>query len=65
MSRNFRMPWGNYKGEKLEDIPSDYLRWLARECYDDDIATMADELYQERSDEGSHFYSYDSDWRRK
>jgi hypothetical protein len=26
------MPFGKYKGELIEDIPTDYLRWLFREC---------------------------------
>ena len=24
-----RMPWGKHKGEPMEDLPSDYLLWLA------------------------------------
>ena len=22
-----RMPWGKHKGEKVEDLPTDYLEW--------------------------------------
>ncbi|GHV31548.1 hypothetical protein FACS1894177_06380 [Bacteroidia bacterium] len=25
------MPWGKFKGEKMEDVPADYLLWLYRE----------------------------------
>lgn len=27
-----RMPFGKHKGELLEDIPTDYLRWLLESC---------------------------------
>ena len=26
------MPFGKYKGELIEHIPTDYLKWLFREC---------------------------------
>jgi uncharacterized protein (DUF3820 family) len=34
-----KMPWGKFKGEDIEDIPSDYLQWLAENCENDKIAT--------------------------
>lgn len=24
-----KMPWGRYKGQPIEDVPTDYLEWLA------------------------------------
>ena len=55
-----RMPWGKYKGVPIENIPSDYLRWLARDCEDDAIATAADEEYRWREQIGEHFYASDT-----
>ena len=52
----FKMPWGKFKGEQLEGLPSDYLRWLATNCEDDEIATLADEEFRERTDDGTHFW---------
>ena len=51
-----QMPWGAFKGEEIEDIPSGYLKWLAENCEDDEICTAADEEYRWRSDCGSHFW---------
>lgn len=56
MSKLFSMPFGKYKNEYLQDIPSGYIRWLAENCDDDHIATMADEEYSRRTDEGEHFW---------
>lgn len=27
-----KMPFGKYKGEDLEDLPTDYIDWLLTEC---------------------------------
>ena len=51
-----KMPWGKFKGDEIEDIPSGYLRWLAENCEDDLIATEADEEFQWRTDTGEHFW---------
>jgi len=51
-----RMPWGAFKGEEIEDIPSGYLKWLSENCEDDEIATAADEEYRWRTDTSAHFY---------
>ena len=51
-----KMPWGAFKGREIEEIPSGYLRWLAENCEDDEIATEADEEYRWRSDTGGHFW---------
>ena len=26
-----KMPWGKYQGEKMANVPADYLLWLLRE----------------------------------
>jgi len=49
------MPWGKYKGQDLEKVPSGYLRWLSLNCEDDEIATAADEEYRWRTDMNAHF----------
>ena len=49
-----RLTFGKYKGEDIEDIPSDYLKWLAENCEQDNIATAADEEYQWREDNNAH-----------
>ena len=50
------MPWGKHKGEDIEDIDSGYLRWLAANCEDDMIATLADDEYNWREDNNSHIW---------
>lgn len=49
-----KMPWGKYAGTEIEEIPSDYLRWLAENCDDEAICEAADEEYRWRSDHGGH-----------
>ena len=56
-SEDFVMPWGKHQGKRLASIPSDYLRWLAENCNDDSIASMADEVFRWRSDNNEHFWS--------
>jgi hypothetical protein len=48
------MPWGKFKGEDIEDIPSGYLKWLSENCEDDEICTLADEEYRWRTDNQQH-----------
>lgn len=51
------MPFGKYKGVAIEDIPSDYLLWLAQNCNDDLIAIKADEEWQFRENWNAHKYN--------
>lgn len=51
-----KMPFGKYKGMRIEDIPSDYLRWLASSCDSENIAEAADEEYNWREEYGEHFW---------
>ena len=45
-----RMPWGKHCEQDIEDLPTDYLRWLAENCEDDDVASAADEECRWRLD---------------
>jgi len=49
------IPWGKYKGKKIEQIPSGYLKWLAEHCEDDGICSKADEEYRTRTDYNDHW----------
>lgn len=50
------MPWGKFRGELIEDLPSDYLWWLAENCADEHICNTASDLYGWRSDNNEHWY---------
>lgn len=39
MSEVVRMPFGLYKGERLENVPSDYLMWIVENIEDKDWLT--------------------------
>jgi Putative quorum-sensing-regulated virulence factor len=45
-----KMPWGKHAGKEIEDLPTDYLKWLAENCDDEDICEAADEEYRYRKD---------------
>ena len=47
-----KMPFGKHKGTDIEDLPTDYLKWLAENCDDDDICEAADAEYRYRMDHG-------------
>ena len=49
------MPWGKYKGKKIDTIPSSYLKWLAENCEDEHICEQADEEYRARTDYNDHW----------
>lgn len=57
-----QMPFGKYKGTDIEDLPSDYLEWLATEldAHDDlikaKIVEEADEEFQYREAHGGHWF---------
>jgi len=43
------MPWGKFKGERMEDIPQWYLRWMLRECQlDPDMKYTVEELLNDQ-----------------
>jgi hypothetical protein len=54
-----RMPWGKFKGELVEDLPSSYLQWLAenideRKPRNRAICLAADEEWRWREANGKH-----------
>ena len=54
-----KMPYGKYKDEEIDGsrvIDSDYLKWVAANFEDDEIATAADEEYRRRTDEDEHIW---------
>lgn len=50
------MPWGKHKGKDIENIDSEYLKWLAENCKDEDICLAADEEYQCREKWNTHIW---------
>jgi len=54
------MPWGNHKGESIEDLPSSYLKWLAENCDNNLICEASAEEYRWRSDHQCIFDSPDA-----
>jgi aromatic ring-opening dioxygenase LigB subunit len=55
LSENLRMPWGFYRGRKLVDLPSSYLKALAGSDADLSLRAAADGEYGYREDSGSHW----------
>lgn len=41
-ARAFVMPYGRHKGQRLDEIPRDYLDWLAKDCQNAKIRSMAE-----------------------
>jgi hypothetical protein len=54
MNSELVMPWGKYKDQTIEDLPSSYLKWLAEKCDDDEICEAADQEYQWRDQNRRH-----------
>lgn len=50
------MPFGKHKGKLICDIPSDYLRWAAREIDDEEIAEACSNEYEYRDRHNVHFW---------
>jgi len=47
--------FGKFKGRMIEEIPSSYLRWLAENAHEEDVAQEADAEYVYRTDHHGHF----------
>lgn len=50
------MPWGKHRGKDIEDVPSDYLKWLAENCDNEPLAVAADEEWDFRERTNTHIY---------
>ena len=51
------MPFGKYKGEAIEDVPSDYLRWCMGEDIDSLLKKEIVLEWESREKRDEHFYS--------
>lgn len=52
--KEFKMPWGKYRGKAIHTIPSSYLHWLAENCPVDLVSTLADDEWQYREKHNQH-----------
>jgi len=48
--------FGKYKGKEIGEIPSNYVKWLSENSYDEDICCDADQEYKYRTAMNSHFW---------
>jgi hypothetical protein len=46
--------FGKHKGKAIGEIPSGYLKWLANNADDDEIAEAADQEYDWRTTHNQH-----------
>ena len=51
-----KVKFGKYKGERLDKIPSGYLKWIAENLEDEDLAEKASIVYNWRGSYGGHWY---------
>ena len=52
------IPFGKHKGKTLEEIPSDYLKWMFEApISNEDLALEAENEYAFREKNGAHFWS--------
>ena len=55
-----KMPYGGYRDEEFEDIPSDYIEWISKNWDEStprnkEICKAADDEYQFRTKYNCHF----------
>lgn len=55
MSTLIVLSFGKFKGRMLHKCPSSYLRYLSTEAWDDQVATAADEEWQLRDHQNTHW----------
>jgi hypothetical protein len=51
--------FGKYKGKDIEEIPSDYLKYLIEKGFEEDIRIAAEEEYEFRTKWKTHFFDKD------
>lgn len=51
MKDGYRLPFGKYKGERLADVPTDYVEWLARIAETDSLRSEVDAELDRRARE--------------
>ena len=54
------IPFGKYKGRTLDEIPSDYLRWVLNDIDENQYPGLFEEIEEElaiRDRSYAHFYS--------
>lgn len=52
-----KFEFGGYKGKEIEEVPTDYLRWILRKAAgDDELQEAIQDVLEERDIEKSHFY---------
>ena len=45
------IPFGEFQGQDVSEVPQWYLEWLTQNCEDDDVRAAAEEELSARSDE--------------
>ena len=62
---DFKMPWGKYKGETIEEIPSNYLNWIVDHYYENDESHLKRDILKhaekELNDRDLHGGHWDDD----
>jgi len=52
------IPFGRYQGRQINDIPSNYLKWIIDNVENnDELVEAATEEYQFRNDYRNHFWN--------
>jgi len=51
-----KMPAGKFRGKEMHEISSPYLKWVAENWDDDEVASAADEEWQHREHYNAHIY---------
>lgn len=50
-----KMPYGDFKGKQMHEIPSRFLHWVAENFDNEKICVAADEEWQWREKYGEHW----------
>ncbi len=55
-----KFEFGGYKGQEIEEVPTDYLRWILLKAEgDDELQEAIQDVLELRDMEDSHFYEED------